>query len=358
VNIRLYIAGLNTLRQFALPVLAAACAVAIFTAESIAQTAQTPPAWTTQDVIDPRIDVSAQYGLMRMFTEDPVAAAAASAMLSAVKTGQLAGIYQPDQQVPALRAQSLGKGWWQLLPGGAVAVCITGPEGKPPLIVFSKEAKSQSYLLDPALRSAWSACGIEWAEPRPYLATLPPKQPATTAPAGQPTQLLVLVLDPAHNPVPGATVSIGAGVPVAGGVTNSAGLFTENAGPGVYHVEVDAPARLGGNRYYISAQVEEGRRLVNQVIVGSNVKNSPIQHSADSGPGAHVVGGDENVHGDTMSVSPHCMDNAADCVVGCTREALALGENCNSDPQCIYLESSRYDGCVKRCGISALVCPP
>ena len=296
---------------------------------------------------------------MRMFTKNPVAAAAASAMLSAIKNGKLAGIYQPDQQVPALRAQSLGKGWWQLLPNGVVALCVTGPEGKPPLIVFSKEAKSQSYLLDPALQSAWSACGIEWAEPRPYLATLPPKQPATAPPTGQPTQLSVLVLDPASNPVAGATVSIGAGVPTGGGVTNSAGLVTENAGPGVYHVEVDAPAKLGGQRYYISAQVEEGRKNLFSVVVGKNVKNTTIQHSAGSGSGTgdHKVGENEIVHGDTISVPPNCVKFAADCITGCTQEALALGENCNSDPGCIYLESSRYDGCVKRCGIATLVCP-
>lgn len=92
--------------------------------------------WTTQDVLDGRIDEYAQYALMRMFAQDPVAGAAASAMLSAVKSLELAGIYLPDQQVPALRARWLGKGWRQLLPGGADAVGVSEPGDEPPLIVF------------------------------------------------------------------------------------------------------------------------------------------------------------------------------------------------------------------------------
>jgi hypothetical protein len=81
-------------------------------------------------VIDSRIDVHAQYALLRMAKGDPGARADAAGMLAAVKSGRLAGIYKEDQRVPALRARGLGLGWWQLVPrifcgigGGTETAC-------------------------------------------------------------------------------------------------------------------------------------------------------------------------------------------------------------------------------------------
>ena len=55
--------------------------------------------------MNPNIDVLAQYALFRMFkSAAPEHRRAASNMLSAVKARALKGIYQEDQQVPALRA--------------------------------------------------------------------------------------------------------------------------------------------------------------------------------------------------------------------------------------------------------------
>ena len=169
--------------------------------------------WTTQDIIDARIDVHAQYSLMRMFGGDAFERYDASAMLSAVKSGELAGIYIVDQRAAALRAQEIGKSWWTVLPSGIDAICLTQPESKPPLIAFSKSAHKDQHLLDSALRSAWASCGLEAAPPRPYTATLPPKQPRETRPCaevgdGAPSIVVTVVDALTLNPHAGATVTV------------------------------------------------------------------------------------------------------------------------------------------------------
>ncbi|MGB5215383.1 MAG: hypothetical protein WBN88_17260, partial [Anderseniella sp.] len=139
-------------------------------------TPETAP-WTTQDVIDSRIDEYAQYALMRMFAGDWPEQKVASDMLSAVKAGELAGIYVVDQQVAALRAKEIGKSWWTVLPKGLDAVCIQKPPSKPALIAFSKEARKDKYRLDTALNNAWHMCANSSWDFRGYRQTLPPKQP-------------------------------------------------------------------------------------------------------------------------------------------------------------------------------------
>lgn len=103
-------------------------------------------------VIDPRIDVHAQFALLRM-SKNPSTAADASAMLAAVKGGQLGGIYKEDQQVPALIARKAGSGWWQILPPGEDAALVL--EVAPPIIVFRDQARSNPTRLDPALIKAF-----------------------------------------------------------------------------------------------------------------------------------------------------------------------------------------------------------
>lgn len=141
--------------------------------------------WTTQNVIDARIDVEAQTSLIRMFESGADAAVTASVILSAVKAGHLAGIYQQDQRAPALRAQKVGKGWWQLFdgtPSGRLAICWKEPPGSAPMMVLRRGVKSGRDTLDPALRDAWEQCGLPTAAPRPYVRTLPPRP----GPAGEP----------------------------------------------------------------------------------------------------------------------------------------------------------------------------
>jgi V8-like Glu-specific endopeptidase len=110
-----------------------------------------------QQVIDTRIDVHAQYALMRM-SRNPDTAAAAAAMLAAVKSGRLGGIDKEDQQVPALRARGMGLGWWQLLQRwqDATVVFDRNPASAP-LLVFRDSVRSIPSRLDPALLGAWTA---------------------------------------------------------------------------------------------------------------------------------------------------------------------------------------------------------
>src|SRR5215207_6399746 len=114
-----------------------------------------PVTATQAGVSDGRIDVFAQYALLRMAkSPDPGARADASAMLGAVKSGTLAGIYKEDEQIPALRARRVGTSWWLVIPKGEDAAVLREP-GAAPLIVFRDSARSDASRLDPALRKAW-----------------------------------------------------------------------------------------------------------------------------------------------------------------------------------------------------------
>ena len=141
------------------------------------------PPWTPKDVMDARIDVQAQYALFRMLKGDPAQRIDASHLLSAVKEGALKGIYQEDQQVPAMRAQELGTWWGQILPKGTDATCLTQPPSKPPILVMRRGAPPDKERYDDALSSAWAQCLIPAPWPvRPYDPSAPGDPPATGAP--------------------------------------------------------------------------------------------------------------------------------------------------------------------------------
>src|SRR5262245_18802354 len=106
---------------------------------------EAPELESATDVIDPRIDVHAQFALQRMFKAGD-AGIDATEMLAAVKNGSLAGIYKEDQKVPALHAQKIGLGWWQLIPKGEDAAVILNAL----LIVFRDSVRSNPARLDPA----------------------------------------------------------------------------------------------------------------------------------------------------------------------------------------------------------------
>jgi hypothetical protein len=106
-----------------------------------------------RDFIHPKIDVFAQYALIRMSKADPAARADALGMLAAVKANKLAGIYKEDERFPALRARNMGLTWWELIPKGFDAAII--PD-LPPFIVFRDSVRSNPAHLDPALRKAWN----------------------------------------------------------------------------------------------------------------------------------------------------------------------------------------------------------
>ena len=140
------------------------------------------PPWTPQDVMDSHIDVQAQYALFRLLQGDPVQRIEASHMLSAVQAGALKGIYQEDQQAPAMRAAQLGQWWGQILPEGVDGACMTEPSGEPKIIAMRRGSPPDKARYDEALIAAWRQCGIapEWPV-RPYD---PAAGPGTPAAAG------------------------------------------------------------------------------------------------------------------------------------------------------------------------------
>lgn len=148
------------------------------------------PALTQCDFIHKDIDVAAQYALYQMFREGGVSAAAAMQMLSAVRAGKL-GIYQEDQQVPALRAQRLpNPGWWNLVKdygGGRDAACVKEPRGSTPLLVFRKRIANDRTRLGRELLAAFTACGMA-RQPLPVPTGKPCTRPApqTIPPGGGP----------------------------------------------------------------------------------------------------------------------------------------------------------------------------
>src|SRR5215218_2166831 len=99
-------------------------------------------------VIDPRIDVHAQFAIQRL-SRNPATARDAAAMLATVKSGEIGGIYKEDQKVPALLARKFGLGWWQILSPGDDAALVIDPD--PPILVFRDKVRSNPARLDPAL---------------------------------------------------------------------------------------------------------------------------------------------------------------------------------------------------------------
>lgn len=117
-----------------------------------------------------------------MLKADPPTRKASVGMLAAVKAGMLGGIYQADQRVPAQRAQRIGLGWWQLIPSGQLAVCITEPSSEPPIIAFKKSISSDRLRLGQALRGAWSQCGLPELAPPPPSGRPCPLRPSPPPP--------------------------------------------------------------------------------------------------------------------------------------------------------------------------------
>lgn len=119
-----------------------------------------PSAWTAQDVIDPRIDVAAQRVLISGLSSDAARREVSAGLVGAVKSGELGGIYQEDQAVPARLAQARGIGWWQLIPEGRDSVLIAPAAAtEAPVAAFRRALAQSSEQLANALASLWVELG-------------------------------------------------------------------------------------------------------------------------------------------------------------------------------------------------------
>ncbi len=194
--------------------------------------AQEPEPWTTTDIIDARIDVSAQYSLMRMFGGNVFEQFTASQILSAVKDGRIGGIYIANQQVPALRARAAGGNYWTMIPQGLSSVCYDQPAGKPPIIVMREGIAKTPAVVDDAIADAFWFCNVGEVEPRGYAANLPPKQPRTKQGCedAKGTGDIVVTVRRGGKAVAGHTVTL-TGVVDRTGTSNASGLVTFAALP-------------------------------------------------------------------------------------------------------------------------------
>ncbi|NML63596.1 hypothetical protein HHL22_00075 [Hymenobacter sp. RP-2-7] len=156
------------------------------------------------DVVQPTIDVHAQYALQRLLrSPDPAARADGNALLVAVRLGEVRGIYLENQRVPAQWARRQGGDWWGLLAppdDAAVLLSATPPAGPldPPLLVLRDSIRNVPARLDPALRAAWHHAqqALTWKQTQPTLTPWQLKQrllgqPVTsTSPAAGPAAVV------------------------------------------------------------------------------------------------------------------------------------------------------------------------
>ncbi len=300
--------------------------------------------WTTQDVIDSHIDVSAQYGLMRMLAGEPEERIVGSNILSAVKDKTLGGIYQEDQQVPALRAQASGYGWWQILPKSAAGVkvdstCMTDPASKAPIIVMRKKAETNPIAYDQALQDAWYDCGLPPAPVRPYAKTLPDKQPAAKATRcaapGAETQLVVGLTHTASKAAEGSAIA-GAQVVIEGQSTTIAQATDANG-----FAYFDLPA---GGLYLVTVQRVPGasgpmasNRTVDVLPQCTTWTNFVFAEASSADPCEKVQQQWEDC------VSPEVKKGNNDCNATFIKSDSA----CDHEPECEKWVKTHYDECMQ-----------
>lgn len=117
---------------------------------------------TASDVRNERIDVFAQYSLLRL-ARQPAFQKDARDMLDAVNSGKLGGIYKEDERVPALRAVKMGTWWGTLIPAGRDAVLVEDPVDPlgVPIIVFRDGIRSNQPRIDAALVNVWRELALD-----------------------------------------------------------------------------------------------------------------------------------------------------------------------------------------------------
>ncbi|MFP5287624.1 MAG: hypothetical protein ACLGI9_17950, partial [Thermoanaerobaculia bacterium] len=115
-------------------------------APSSKEMGEVPGVLSTNDFIDPRIDVDAQRALISMASSSNLARInAAFNILALVKDGTLAGIYKPDQRVPALLVRSRGGNWWETIRPGTNSRLLCHSLGRA-LLVFRKNLSREELI--------------------------------------------------------------------------------------------------------------------------------------------------------------------------------------------------------------------
>jgi hypothetical protein len=130
-----------------------------------------PPGYTICDFLNEHISLQGQYALNRLYQRGGAECHHAIQILSAVRSGQVQGVYKADEGKPAMLAQRNGTGWWSLqdhpsaVPKGGAAFVFEGES--PPMVVFKKEIADDREGLATALNNAWNASAIGATELNP-----------------------------------------------------------------------------------------------------------------------------------------------------------------------------------------------
>jgi len=142
------------------------------------QTAHSPE---PNSVIDSRIDVRAQFALLRLFKREPPDSTDAVDLLNDVKSGKIKGIFGDDLARAAILAGERGKHRWELVPKGEDAIMLDDEFDDTPVLVF-KESAGQRPRLDEALLAVYRS---HRAKPSSTPKTAPPpfKLPTIPRPA-------------------------------------------------------------------------------------------------------------------------------------------------------------------------------
>ncbi|MFG3227333.1 hypothetical protein ACGF07_21440 [Kitasatospora sp. NPDC048194] len=108
---------------------------------------------TPENLDDPRIDPAAQESISRLNQGETLDQICALALLSGVKAeaGGLMGIFGDDSSDAAELASLLDTDPSTLVPSGADAVLVSGPDSSTPAIVFRAEARNDPIRLDNSL---------------------------------------------------------------------------------------------------------------------------------------------------------------------------------------------------------------
>jgi hypothetical protein len=144
----------------------------------------------SDNIVDPRIDVRAQFALLRLFKGPPDEAAIARGLFADIKNGRMQGIFGDDLKASVDIARARQTVRWELVPSGQDAVRIDDGGPGAPVVVF-RESAGSAPRLDTALLAVGNAAPITGGLPAPLppgplagilgpLGRQPPRKPIIT----------------------------------------------------------------------------------------------------------------------------------------------------------------------------------
>jgi hypothetical protein len=183
------------------------------------------PTSEPSSVINPKIDVRAQFALLRLLKGSAEDAQEAKDLINDVNSDKIKGIYGDDLAVAAVIAGERGKTRWQLVPKDRDAAWLEDEFSDTPVIIF-RESAGHKPVLDRALLNVYrehkgDAPAIDPPKQVPPSFKLPPKpKPASPSCQYQIVETLPSKVKCANNACGGgityditAVIATGAGCP-------------------------------------------------------------------------------------------------------------------------------------------------